>query len=93
MRRIVLFRRKNGADAQAFDSALKALSTLDSKISGIDMWWVAVAPSTTDAWDAALIADFPSIEAMEAYDQHPAHVQVATAVGEVSDFAVFNTPD
>lgn len=93
MRRIVLFRRKDGADLDAFTSALQGLSKLNADIPDIDMWWVAVAPNSTDSWDAALVADFPDAEAMEGFDNHPAHVKVATAISAVSDFAVFNTVD
>jgi hypothetical protein len=44
-------------------------------------------------WDAALIADFADVDTLRRYESHVQHVEAATAVAEVSDFAVFDSRD
>jgi hypothetical protein len=44
-------------------------------------------------WDAALIADFNDVDTLRRYESHVQHVEAATAVAAVSDFAVFDSRD
>ena len=91
MRRVVLFKKKSDAQAQDFAAALAALQTLDQRMSGMTSWWLEINPGPEGMWDAALIADFPSVDALLAYEGHPEHVAAGTAVAAVSDFAVFDS--
>ena len=93
MRRVVLFKKKSDADAAEFASALANLQTLDQRMTGMTSWWLEINAGTDGMWDAALIADFPSVDALRAYEQHDEHVKAGTAVAAVSDFAVFDTAD
>lgn len=92
MRRVVLFKRKPEASEADFRAAIAGLEVLDQKMSEMDTWWVACNPGAEGMWDAALVADFADVATCKAYEVHPEHVAAATAVGAVSEFAVFDTP-
>jgi chitodextrinase len=91
MRRVVLFRKKAEADPAVFEAAIGGLVVLDQKMTEMTTWWVSVNQGAEGMWDAALVADFVDVEALRRYEQHPSHVEAATAVGEVSEFAVFDS--
>lgn len=93
MRRVVLFKKKSEAEAEAFASALANLSSLDQRMSEMSTWWLQVNPGPEGMWDAALIADFSDAEALRRYENHPEHVAAGTAVAAVSEFAVFDSKD
>ncbi len=93
MRRVVLFKCKPNADPQAFAAALAHLKTLDKRMSDMNSWWLEVNPGPDGMWDAALIADFPDIETLRRYENHPEHVEAATAVAGVSEFAIFDSAE
>lgn len=91
MRRVVLFKCKQEADPQAFAAALAHLSTLNERMSEMSSWWLEVNPGPEGIWDAALIADFADVETLRRYENHPHHLEAATAVANVSEFAVFDS--
>lgn len=91
MRRVVLFRCKEGASQADFAAALADLKTLDQRMTEMQTWWLEVNPGGEGLWDAALIADFPDVATLRQYENHPEHVAAGTAVAAVSDFAVFDS--
>lgn len=91
MRRVVMFKKKSDAQWAEFDAALAGLVTLDQHMSEMDSWWVTTRDSGGSAWDGVLIADFADLDALSRYENHPKHVEVATGVAAVSEFAVFDT--
>jgi len=91
MRRVVLFKRKPDADPAAFEAAILALQQLDGHIDEIDGWWVESNAGNEGMWDAAIVGDFADAAAIKAYGDHPLHVEAATAVAAVADFAVFDS--
>jgi len=93
MRRVVLFKKKAEADPEDFASALGHLQTLDTRMSEMSTWWLEINPGPEGMWDAALIADFNNVDTLRRYESHAQHVEAATAVAAVSDFAVFDSRD
>jgi len=93
MRRVVLFKKKADADPQSFATALEHLQTLDQRMSEMSTWWLETNPGHEGMWDAALIADFADVDTLRRYESHVQHMEAATAVAEVSDFAVFDSRD
>ncbi len=93
MRRVVLFKCKPDADPKEFAAALARLKTLDERMSVMNTWWLEVNPGPDGMWDAALIADFTDIETLRRYESHPEHVEAATAVAGVSEFAIFDSAE
>ena len=93
MRRVVLFKKKADADLQAFTSALGHLQTLDKRMAEMNTWWLEINPGPEGMWDAALVADFTDVDSLHRYENHEQHIQAATAVAAVSDFAVFDSRD
>lgn len=91
VRRVVLFRKKPEADTAAFVAAIGGLQVLDRTMTEMTAWWVSCNVGVEGLWDAALVGDFPDVEALRRYESHPAHVSAAGAVGQVSDFAVFDS--
>lgn len=91
MRRVVLFRCKDGASQADFTAALENLRSLDQRMTQMQSWWLEVNPGAEGLWDAALIADFPDIATLREYENHPEHVAAGTAVAAVSEFAVFDS--
>ena len=91
VRRVVLFKCKQDADPQEFAAALTHLSSLNLRMTEMSSWWLEVNPGPEGMWDAALIADFADVETLRQYESHPQHVEAATAVAAVSEFAVFDS--
>ncbi len=93
MRRVVLFKCKPDADTQEFAAALVHLKTLNERMSEMSTWWLEVNLGPEGMWDAALIADFADVETLRRYENHPQHVEAATAVAGISDFAIFDSAE
>lgn len=91
MRRVVLFKKQANADWASFEAAVSGLVDLDQHMAEMDSWWVQIRDSQGAGWDAALVADFADLEALHRYEVHPRHVEVATGVGAVAEFAVFDS--
>lgn len=91
IQRVVLFQLQPGADQEEFVEAVSALALLDQVIPQITSWWLSVDPGREGQWDAALIASFDDEASMKAYEDHPEHVRVATRIGGVSNFAIYDT--
>lgn len=90
VRRVVLFRAKPEAEEADFVAALRDLQTLDQRMSGMTSWWVDIHPNREGMWDAVLVADFESPEVVSEYEVHPEHARVASVIGQLSDFAIFD---
>lgn len=90
IQRVVFFRKKDEADQNLFETRVLALESLPSQISEIGSWTVSVNNLAGTEWGAILMATFLNAEEMQQYSDHPAHVEVAQGIGEVSEFAVFD---
>ena len=93
IRHIVLFRLAATDDAQRRDDAhgiAERLEALETEIAGIQSIRVDRDLGLVDGhWDVALVSEHDDNSALEAYQVHPAHVEVATWIGTViSDRAV-----
>lgn len=77
IRHVFLWRVAPGADP---DEILRILDELPAKVPGIRTWERGKhqgEPGNSGApWDYALTCDFDSLEALEAYSNHPFHQQV-----------------
>lgn len=88
IRHIVMW-KMNGADAderaaQAAEVA-RRLNALDGVIPTLRSITVGAEAAYPDVnWDAVLIADFDSVEDLEAYQVHPAHEEVVAYVRSVA---------
>jgi hypothetical protein len=91
VRRVVLFKKKPDADPAAFAAAVAALAQLDRHVEVIDGWWVQENQGHEGMWDAAIVGDFADASAVKAYEEHPKHVEAATAAVAVADYAVFDS--
>lgn len=91
MRRIVLFKKKADADPAAFEAAVAGLQQLDQHITVIDAWWVESNQGAEGMWDAAIVGEFADRAAVTAYEEHPRHVEAATAMVALADYAVFDS--
>lgn len=73
---IVLFKLVN-ANGETVEEARKVLSGMAGKIPQLRHLEVGVNVVPSDrAYDLALVARFDSLEDLEAYRNHPAHVEV-----------------
>lgn len=90
LQRVVLFRKKAEVERPDFDQKILALGSLKSQIDEIQSWAVSVTNEAGTEWDAILIGDFRNAEEMQRYADHPAHLEVANAIGDVADFALFD---
>jgi hypothetical protein len=98
IRHLVLWRLQATEEvekAAAVASIAAALEPLIDVIPGIHSLTVSANVVASDAnWDAALVGDYESLEALAAYQVHPAHVEAAAVVRTftrdraVADFAV-----
>ena len=93
IRHIVLFRLAADDDTQRRDDAhgiAERLQALETQIAGIQSIRVDRDLGLVDGhWDIALVSEHDDNAALEAYQVHPAHVEVATWIGTViSDRAV-----
>ena len=81
IRHIVMWKLKaESADARAAAIAeiAAALEPLVEVIDGLNSLRVSANVAFPDTnWDAALVADYDSLEALEAYQVHPEHVKAA----------------
>ena len=73
-------------DIEQIRSRLKALSDLEGVLS------IEVYPDlgvVSNHWDVVLVADYASVEALDAYQAHPRHSEVVTWInGVVTDRAI-----
>jgi len=93
IRHIVLFRLAATDDAQRRDDAhgiAERLEALETEIAGIQSIRVDRDLGLVDGhWDVALVSEHDDNAALEAYQVHPAHLEVASWIGTViSDRAV-----
>ena len=93
IRHIVLFRLAADDDTQRRDDAhgiAERLEALETEIAGIESIRVDRDLGLVSGhWDVALVSEHHDNAALEAYQVHPAHVEVATWIGTViSDRAV-----
>jgi len=93
IRHIVLFRLAADDDVQRRDDAhgiAERLEALETEIAGIQSIRVDRDLGLVDGhWDVALVSEHDDNAALEAYQVHPAHLEVATWIGTViSDRAV-----
>ena len=93
IRHIVLFRLAADDDVQRRDDAhgiAERLEALETEIAGIQGIRVDRDLGLVDGhWDVALVSEHDDNAALEAYQVHPAHLEVATWIGTViSDRAV-----
>ncbi len=93
IRHIVLFRLAADDDVQRRDDAhgiAERLEALETEIAGIQSIRVDRDLGLVDGhWDVALVSEHNDNAALEAYQVHPAHLEVATWIGTViSDRAV-----
>ena len=77
VRHIFLWKVADGADPTR---VVEILNELPSKVPGALNWSIGAhqgAPGASgDIWDYGLVCDFESYQALEAYSQHPAHLEV-----------------
>jgi len=93
IRHIVLFRLAADDDVQRRDDAhgiAERLEALETEIAGIQSIRVDRDLGLVDGhWDVALVSEHDDNAALEAYQVHPAHLEVASWIGTViSDRAV-----
>ncbi|OAN35259.1 Dabb family protein [Microbacterium sp. H83] len=75
-----------GAEERAAHAAeiARRLNALDGVVPGLLSISVGANTLYADAnWDVALVADFPSVAELEAYQVHPAHTEVTGYVRSV----------
>jgi len=72
-----------------------ALDSLPDKISEIKFYQVGVNISTADnAFDVVLVSDFETVETLNIYKKHPAHIEVVNFINtfnkksQVVDFEI-----
>ena len=71
-------------DAQAAEVA-RRLVALDGQVPG--MLAITAGANTVlpgSNWDVALVADFDSVEALDGYQKHPAHLEAAGYIRSVA---------
>jgi hypothetical protein len=77
IRHVVVFTWSPSADAQRRQAILEALRSLGREVGGMTSLVVADDAGLSDGTgDAALIADFPDVEAYYRYAQDPVHLAV-----------------
>jgi hypothetical protein len=84
IRHIVLWKliaEDAGGKAESVAAIAGALEPLASVIPGITDLKVSANAAFLDTnWDVALVGDYESVEALEAYQVHPDHVAAAAVV-------------
>ena len=82
IRHIVMWKFREGTEAQA-DEFLRALAALDGVIPCIRAMQVLRSAQLGSAYDAVLIADFDSLEAVKQYKDDPRHQAVSALCKEI----------
>jgi hypothetical protein len=77
-RHVALFRWHEGTDHDRVAEITAALRTLPTTIPSIRAYWVGPASSGTH--DFAVVADFDDEAGWQAYDAHPDHDRVRSAL-------------
>ncbi len=72
---------ERGAQAAEVARRLNALDGVVPQLRSISAGANAVYPDVN--WDVTLVADFDSVEALEQYQVHPAHEEVAAYIRSV----------
>lgn len=86
IRHIVFFKFKPDATAEQRGAVIAELRALPEKIDVIRHFEVGEdVLRLARSWDAALVGTYDSVEALRAYDEHPAHKQVVAKIREISD--------
>ena len=74
----------DGRDKEANYRILKEkLEALNSVIPGLLELRVGRNLNSDERYDAALVSRFESLEALKAYDAHPAHMEIRTFVKQI----------
>lgn len=82
IRHIVMWKFRAGTEAQA-EEFLSGLAALEGQIDCIRAMTVRRSAVENAAYDAALIADFDSLEDVERYKNDPRHLKVAAICREI----------
>jgi len=86
IRHIVLWKLKAddaAAKAEAVAAIAAALEPLVGVIDGLESLTISANVAFPDTnWDVALVADYPTVADLEAYQVHPEHVKAAAVVRE-----------
>ena len=86
IRHIVLWKLKAddaAAKAEAVAAIAGALEPLVGVIDGLESLRISANVAFPDTnWDVALVADYPTVADLEAYQVHPEHVKAAAVVRE-----------
>lgn len=81
IRHIVFWNLKDKAD---LPKVKETLESLPSKVPGIEFLQVGEDFNQSEAaFDVCLVSDFKTKEALQAYQVHPEHVEVAKYIGSV----------
>ena len=86
IRHIVLWKLKAddaAGKAEAVAAIAGALEPLVGVIDGLESLTISANVAFLDTnWDVALVADYPTVADLEAYQVHPEHVKAAAVVRE-----------
>lgn len=86
IRHIVVFGFSSENRADSLATLKQALEPLATAIPGVQSLRVDGDPHRVDGhWDAALVSEHDSWEALDAYQTHPAHLSALTVVGALVD--------
>ena len=87
IRHVIVWRLKaetveqKAADAAGIESRLQSLRPLIPEILALEVQSNMAYPERN--WDVVLIADYPDLAGLEAYQEHPAHQEVAAWIRSV----------
>jgi hypothetical protein len=77
VKRVLLFKIKEGASEADIAQLLDVLSTYPTKLPGVKNWSLGKNFSRDTSFDYALVCDFESQPALDAYMTHPYHRETA----------------
>lgn len=83
VKHIVTFKLKGSSEVrrQVAEDFKAALMALPEKIECLQSMEVGINENPSEDWDVVLIAVVPTMEDVEVYAKHPAHVAAASIVG------------
>lgn len=87
VKHIVTFKLK-GTDAERQNAALKfkdALLSLPERIEVLKSIEVGINQNPSESWDVVLTAIVPSMNDVEVYAKHPAHVAAAAIIADCKE--------
>ena len=93
LKHIVLFQKKPEVEKAQFDEVIARFANLADEISDISSWWFRIPADPTTAYQAGFVSEFENEAALDAYQVHPAHQELAAAAGKVATVAVFDAWD